>query len=83
MGVLGNFAPEAHFGLKKSDETIDKINKDFELYQVFMYNFLCQTVLIFPVYILLVKRIGTLWSRGIRTFWVQRTRQGKFGSWPV
>ena len=75
--------PEAHFGLKKSDKTIDKINKDFDLYQVFMYNFLCQTVLIFPVYILLVKRIGTFWSRGIRTFWIHRTRQEKFGSWPV
>ena len=35
----------AHFELKKSD----KIHQYFELYQVFMYKFLCEIVLIFSI----------------------------------
>ena len=47
---------------------------DFGLYQVFRYNFLCQTVLIFPIYLVFTKRIKIFWSRditsirGIKTF---------------
>ena len=37
--------------------------------QVFMHNFACQNVLTFPLYILLTKRITTLWSESIDTFW--------------
>ena len=33
---------------KNHTRKIDNIHKDFELYQVFMDNFLCQNVLIFP-----------------------------------
>ena len=46
MGVLGQFE------LKNQTSKIVKINKDFERYQVFMYNFLCQNVLIFLIYII-------------------------------
>ena len=37
-GVLGYFEPKTH--------------KSFELYQVFMYEFLCQTVLILSIHII-------------------------------
>ena len=43
--------------------------KSFELYQVFMYNFLCQTVLIL-IYIFLTKFIETFWSRDVTDIWV-------------
>ena len=49
LEVLGNF------GSKKSH---NKNQKDFELYRVFMHNFLGQTVPIFPIYILLTRRIN-------------------------
>ena len=39
-------------GPKSHTIEIDKIYEDFELYQVFMYNFLCQNIQIFPLYIL-------------------------------
>ena len=35
-------------------------------------NFLFQNVPIFPLHILLTKRIDTLWSEGISTVWVQK-----------
>ena len=35
-------------------------------------NFLFQNVQIFPLHILLTKRIDTLWSEGISTVWVQK-----------
>ena len=60
-GLLANFEP--------------KIRKDFELYQVFMYTFLCQTVLTFPIHILFTKRIDTFWSGDISTIWAQKIRQ--------
>ena len=44
----------AHFRLQKSNKKNDKIHKDFELYQVFMYN-LCG--LIFPIHLLFTKRM--------------------------
>ena len=37
----------------KNKRKISNIYKDFELYQVFMYNILCENVPIFPLYILL------------------------------
>ena len=46
LGVLG------HFGSKNKKRKIVTIHKNFELQQAFMYNFLCQNVLIFPVYII-------------------------------
>ena len=33
-----------------------------------MYNFLCQTVLIFPIYVLFTNRINTFWPGGIDIF---------------
>ena len=35
-----------------------------------MYNFLCQNVLIFPMYILFTKRIETFWYRDVTNIWV-------------
>ena len=57
---LARFAPWDIFGLrgistfwhKKSEKKIVKINIYFELKQVFMYTFLCQNVLIFPIFII-------------------------------
>ena len=44
-------------------------HKGFELYQVFMHDFLYQNILIFPLYILLTRCIGTIWYKNIDTFW--------------
>ena len=73
MGVLGHFAPGIflgsgvleHFRFKNQTRKIDRSSKDFELYQIVMYNFLWQTVLMFPIYILLTKRIEIFWFRDI------------------
>ena len=35
-----------------------------------MYNFLYQTVLIFSIYLLLIKVIETFWSRDVTDIWV-------------
>ena len=35
-----------------------------------MHNFLCQNVLIFPMYILITKGIETFWSREVTKIWV-------------
>ena len=43
---------------------IDKIHKDFELYQVCMHYFLCQNVWILALYILLTKWINMSCSKG-------------------
>ena len=45
------------------------IHKDFELYQIFNHNSLCQNVPVFPLDILRTKRINTFWSKGINKFW--------------
>ena len=55
---------------KNQTRKIVLIHKKIELYQVFMYNFLCQTVLIFSIYILFAKIIETFWSRGVTDIWV-------------
>ena len=64
----------AHFGPKNQAR---KVHKDIEPNQAFMYSFMCQTVLIFPIYIyiyiLFTKRIDAFWSedisiQGISTF---------------
>ena len=49
---------------------IFRINKDFDLKQDFLYNFLCQTVVIFPI--LFIKMIEAFWSRDITitSIWV-------------
>ena len=47
----------------------DKIHKDFELYQAFMHNFLSQNISIFPIYILLTRRINTFRSKGTDKVW--------------
>ena len=35
-----------------------------------MYNFLCQTVLVFSIYILFTKRTETFWCRDITNIWI-------------
>lgn len=47
------------FGPKNYTRKIDKIHKNFELYEFLMYNYLCQTVPIFSAYILFTKRFNT------------------------
>ena len=57
--VLANFWPgciSTFWAKKIRQEKQTKFKKIFELYQVFMYDFLCQTVLIFPIYILFTKK---------------------------
>ena len=48
------------------------VHNDFELYQVLMHNFLCQTLVISPIYIyiLFIERISTFWYRDINSIWV-------------
>ena len=56
-------------GPKNYTRKTSNICKDFELlYQVFMHNFSCQNVPIFPFYIFLTRRIDTFLSEGIDTF---------------
>ena len=56
-------------------ETLTKFIKIFELYQVFMHNFLCKNAQLLPYYILFTKGIEIFWSGdissicGINTFW--------------
>ena len=47
---------------------LDKIQKDFELYQVFMHNFIGLYGRIFPLYILLKRTINRFWSKGFNNF---------------
>ena len=54
---LGVFKPSVwnhqhSLGPKSHTRKIGNIHEDSELYQVFMHDFLCQTVSIFPFYIL-------------------------------
>ena len=73
------------FCAKCHTKIFDKINQDFELCQVFIYNFMGQNVQIFALYILLIRRINTFWSKStekfcseaIRKFWVQNLGQEK------
>ena len=44
---------------------------NYKLYQDFMYNFMCEIVLIFPIYVLFTKWIDTFWYRDITIFWGQ------------
>ena len=44
-----NFRVSNHFRPKKK---IDKINKEFELFQVIMHNFICQNIWICQIYCL-------------------------------
>ena len=44
---------------KNHTKKISSIHKDFELYQLFMHNFLHQNVLMFPLYILLILEEST------------------------
>ena len=59
LGVLKHFALWDILNSKSQTRKIVKMHKDFELSQVFIYNFPCQNVLIFPMYILFIKRIET------------------------
>lgn len=54
---------------------IDNIYSNFEPYQVFIHNFLSQTVFIFSTYILLRRRIDTFWSERIGKFWPGNIRK--------
>ena len=46
-------------GQKNQTRKFVKIHEDFEIYQIFMYNFLCRTVLIFAICVI-HKRIDTI-----------------------
>ena len=59
LEVSARFTTSGILGLKNQKRKIAKIHKDFELYQVFMYNVICQTVPIFPIYMLFTKIIKT------------------------
>ena len=62
------FVKFLHFTLCRRN--ITEITYGFnKRYFVFMHNFLCQNVLIFPLYIFLTKIIDTFWSEGIGRFW--------------
>ena len=54
-------------GLKSHARKIRNNQKDFDLYQVFMHNFLYQNVPMFLLYILLTVRIDTFCYEGIYT----------------
>ena len=53
------------FPKKIRQEKLKKFIKVFELYQIFLHNFLCQNVQIFPNYILLARKINNFWSGSI------------------
>ena len=55
---------------KNHTRKISNIQKKFELYQVFMRNFVCQNVPIFPLHIL-------IWLGGIRTSWERKSQKKK------
>ena len=49
--------------LKITQEKSTKFTKTFELHQVFMYNFQCQNVWIFPNYILHTRKTNKFWEQ--------------------
>ena len=61
LWVSVQFVPQNHV------EKIGNIHKDFELYQIFMLIVLCQNFS--ELYILLIRQIYTLQSKGISKFW--------------
>ena len=67
--------PQFILGPKNHTRKINNIHKNFELQQVFMPNFLCQNIPIFPLHILLVRRIETFWSEGIEHFGLEILEQ--------
>ena len=60
---LAHFGPEVSvvYGVLAHFET--KIHENFALNQVFMYNCLCLTALIFPKHILFPREIDTCWPK--------------------
>ena len=71
IGGIRTFFPLEHtlvwrnwdiIGSKNQTTKIDKIHKDFELYQAFTYNFLSQTVPVFPIHMSFTKIIKSFWS---------------------
>ena len=65
------------FDLKNHTRKVNKFTEIFELYQVFIHNFLPQNDLIFPICLLHAKRICTFCSGGIKTYWAQKIIQAK------
>ena len=65
-------------GPKNRTIKISNIHKDFELFQLFMHNFLCQNISIFILYILLT--INTIWFGGIGTVWHRKINSIQIGS---
>ena len=65
LEVSAYFTNSGILSPKNQTRKIVKIHEDFELYKVFLYNVLCQTVLIFPIYMLFTKIIKTFWSRDV------------------
>ena len=58
---------------KNSTRKKCNIDNDFELYQSFIHSFLRKNVLIFPLYILLLRRIDTCWFEYMVKFWSRST----------
>ena len=56
-------------GPKKHKMKIGNIPKNFQLYQVFIYNFLCQNIPILLFHILHTRRIYTYWSDSFDKYW--------------
>ena len=59
--------------LKNHTSKVSIFHNGFEPHQVSRHNFLYKNALIFPLYILLTRRINTLWSKGINTFWYRKS----------
>ena len=63
LEVLENFV------LKNQTWKFDKIHQKFQIYWVFMHNFLVQNVPVLALYVLVTRKINTLWSKGNDEFW--------------
>ena len=61
--MSNNIGVLQHLGSKKQTRKTYKIRIGFEIYQVSMYTFLCQTVLIFPIYVPFSKWIEIFWFK--------------------
>ena len=70
LRVLAHFALWSIFGPGPKNQTrkIDKIHKDFELYQAFM----CQTVLKFSNIYIIYKKTRHIWPGGISAFYLKK-----------
>ena len=70
LGVLRDFVPNKSH--KKNDQYSQRFRIDFEVF--LMHDFLCQSDTVFPLSILVTRRIDAFWSEGIGTFWSEGIR---------